>query len=200
MGFAIASILVVAVFITSKSYTQLAVATALYPLLAYYAFRVFPIAVNTGEMISTDHPIKTPLHVTTSGNNNPSVQDGTVVVDIERRTLLKIIGGAGVSMFLFSILGNRFGNMLLSGDTGQLATNNSQPSQPGQSTFDGYNISEIDEGVVTYYGFTNTSGGWLIMKEDVDASSFRYVKGDSDFPGNWNKRQRLNYDYYHNLF
>ena len=116
------------------------------------------------------------------------------VADIDKRAFLKLIGATGISFFLFSLLGRRvevpfFGRAVESG---------TNPVE-GQPT-DGYKISEIDDNTITYYGFTNKDGAWLIMREDTEASSFRYVKGDLEFSGNWSNRENLKYDYFHEVF
>ena len=74
-----------------------------------------------------------------------------------------------------------------------------EPAPVKTEPTEGYKISEIDEGEITYYGFAKKDGSWLIMKENIDGS-FRYSKGADDFPGNWDDRDDLKYDYYHNLF
>ncbi|MCS7092122.1 MAG: hypothetical protein NZM26_02115, partial [Patescibacteria group bacterium] len=65
---------------------------------------------------------------------------------------------------------------------------------------DGFRISEIDDGTITYYGYTNKDGAWIIIREDTENNSFRYIKGDSNFKENWDKRAWLDYDYYYNVF
>ncbi len=57
-----------------------------------------------------------------------------------------------------------------------------------------------DEDDVKYYGFTDTDGAWYILKEDDINKTYRYIKGDSDYPDSWTNRSTLSYDYYHNIF
>lgn len=201
-GLIISAILVVFVFLTAKTYTQLIIAVILYPLLAYFALKVIP------KRSSAEAP--------TISVNLPTIPQRTVdkadyvkrerveVADIDKRTFLKLIGTAGISFFIFSILGRRVDSFLFNG-SGSGGTSSSgiipgaSMSQTGSIT-DGYKITEIDDGLVSYYGFTNQAGNWLIMKEDTQTSSFRYAKGAKDFAGNWKNRQDLRYDYYYNLF
>ncbi len=68
------------------------------------------------------------------------------------------------------------------------------------SPTDGYTISEIDDGIIAYYGFMGQKGAWFIMRQDANDGSFRYAKGDIDFPINWEDRTNLTYDYYANVF
>lgn len=196
-SFATASLVVILAFVTAKTYTQLGIAVALYPLLAFFAFKIFPI--------STSVHLNKPIEKQQPAPVNEPKSDEPVVVDIDRRAFLKLIGGTGLSIFIFSLLGRRFENFLFDRSLGSGTALNNYPAQNENNTVqasptEGYNISEIDEGIVTYYGFINNTGGWLIMKEDTDTSSFRYAKGNSNFPKNWNSREILKYDYFHNLF
>src|SRR4029078_12030438 len=99
----------------------------------------------------------------------------------DKRAFLKLIGVAGVSVFLFSIFSKRgqipfFGKMAGS-DTVSLKDSKGKTIDPAQSQpLVCFQISEIDDGVVAYYGFINKSGAWFIMREDTESSSFRYAK------------------------
>lgn len=196
-GFAISTLLIIAAFITAKTYTQLIIAVILYPLVAYFALKVLPRRTQKAPSIT----IKVPVHPV------PKAIDDTrerVVADLDKRTFLKLIGTAGISFFLFSILGRRIESYLFDRSTSPTrsageAIPNSQASGNSQ-TPEGYRITEIDEGVVSYYGFTNQDGAWLIMREDSETSSFRYARGDSGFMRSWDNRKNLKYDYYYKIF
>lgn len=195
-SFAIASILVVLAFITAKSYAQLAVAVILYPVLAYFALKVFP-----HKNIKT-HELVIQLPARPAIKTEVAKREKVDVIDIDKRTFLKFIGATGVSFFLFSLLGKRVESLLF-GQSGNslLNSGSSESASPSQlSPMAGYRISEIDEGDVTFYGFTNKEGGWLIMKADGESNSFRYAKGGSGFPNSWARRVDLKYDYFYNLF
>jgi hypothetical protein len=195
-GFAISSILLILAFVTARTYSQLAIAIIVYPLLAYFALRMLPRRPNHAPAITIEIPKRT----------TPKIDEDRaqrVVADIDKRTFIKLIGTAGLSFFFFSLLGRRVESLFF-GNTFQ-ATNTSgtlPSSQTPQSTqpFEGYKISEIDDGVVSYYGFINREGAWLIMQEDTRTSSFRYAKGNLNFSSNWSAREGLKYDYYFNLF
>lgn len=208
--FALATAIIVVLFVTSQSYMQLAVAVLLYPAIAVFALNIFPRRVN--EVLHVATPIAQPQVINNLPVNNPMPAATTtsvgandepqkaVVSDIDKRTFLKLIGATGLSFFIFSILGRRteallFGQNLQS----QMAGNNNDGNNSDSLTSGGYRISEVDNGVVTFYGFTK-QGSWFIMKEDTQNGSFRYAKGDGDFPKNWENREKLNYDYYDNIF
>ena len=195
-GFIIASILVVVIFVTSTTYTQLAIASLLYPPLAYFAFKHFPSNLRKA------HTERLTVAIQPA---NKSKKEGVEIVDIDKRAFLKLIGAAGFSFFLFSILSKRietliFGRASLVGLAPLGSTTSNQINSAERQPTDSYKISEIDSGEFTFYGFINKGGGWYIMKEDPGTGSFRYTKGESNFPKNWVGRERLTYDYFHNVF
>lgn len=196
IGFAFACVVVVAAFVTSKNTTQLIGSALLYPPLVYFALKIFPRKAVRGQRV---HKTKKSF---SSAKNQPTKQPekGIGVVDIDKRAFLKLIGATGLSFFVFSLLGRRVESLLFGGS--QVPTSASQNGNASQTQpTEGYRISEIDDsGAVAYYGFTNDSGAWFIMKEDANSGSFRYARGNSGFPSNWSRRQKQKYDYFHNLF
>lgn len=210
VSFAVLGLFMILLFVTAKSYTQLAIAIALYPVISYVAFKVFP-REDRSATITVAAPITTPTPV--NNINNVQLTGKVDVVDVDKRTFLKLIGATGLSFFLFSLLGRR-AETLLFGESIESRIATIEKSITGESTItadaainqnvsstQGYRISEMSsDSTSTYYGFTNDAGMWFVMKEEVDSGSFRYVRGQSDFPKNWDKRENLSYDYYHNVF
>lgn len=202
LGLVIASLLVILAFVTAKTYFQLAVAVILYPTLIFLFFMIFPR--KSWKLAKSTIPKQPKLNLAPVETPEPD-KDSVYVADIDRRTFIKIIWATGISFLLFSLLGRRVESLFFGRGLGQQGINptrsDEQFGQAGASPTDGYKISEIDEGTtVNYYGFVNKDGAWLIMKEAVNESSFRYAKGSSDFPGNWKNRENLRYDYFYNLF
>jgi len=199
-GLLIWSILVVLLFVTATTYLQLIVAVILYPITAYFAIKIFSNKPKVAVV-----PIATVKSTPTAANVVAvPVKESEDVIDIDKRTFLKLVGTTGIFFFVSSLLGRRvdslFLNQPVTENTTGTASSNSSPGG-GSLAQNGYNISEIDDsGTTTYYGFTNKSGGWLIMREDTDSTSFRYAKGNVDFPTAWAGRTNLKYDYYYNLF
>ena len=206
-SFASASILMILAFLTAKTYTQLGVAVIVYPLITYFAYKLFidngrrapAIAIQLPSLKQTRRPEKIEVE------EAKAEREGVGIADIDKRAFLKIIGAAGISFFIFSLLGRRAETLLFDRalDSGIGPLGGPAPSGTGSfapSPMEGYKISEIDDNAITYYGFTNNGGGWLIMREDTEASSFRYAKGSSNFPMNWSNRANLDYDYFYNLF
>ena len=197
-GFALASLVLAAAFVTSKTYTQLGVAVAVYPLLIFFAYRLF--VHNDRKVQPTIVQPQDQLNKQDEEVNQEKVE---VVTDLNKRAFLKIVGATGLSFFLISLFGRRieslFLNRTLDTGIGPIGFPEDQSVTGGIS--ESYKISEIDDAsTVTYYGFVNKQGAWFIMKEDVESNSYRYVRSGTDFSNNWVNRENLKYDYYYNLF
>jgi len=204
-SFLFTAILVVALFLTARTYTQLTLASLLYVPVAYIAYKLFAHRSHHEHDSSLHIPSHTasaapPLHA------KPLEDDTEDIEDRDKRAFLGMIGAAGLSFFLYSLFSRNGSNLLLGRNTTPgnttLTDLEGRPINPAErQAFEGYRISEIDDSnSLTFYGFTNTQGAWLIMKEDASTSSFRYVKGDSAFPSSWDSREDLTYDYYYNVF
>jgi hypothetical protein len=130
------------------------------------------------------------------------------ISDIDKRVFLKLIGGAGISLFLFSIFNKRaeglfFKSLPASGVSGavsleDIAGNKIDPAQ--KKPLDDYSISDIENGIITFYGFISKDSSWYIMRVDTNTGAFRYTKDKSNFRANWANRQNLKYDYLDNVF
>ncbi|MFC1622309.1 hypothetical protein ACFL13_02945 [Patescibacteria group bacterium] len=198
-SFIIACLVAIVLFVTSRTYTQLAVATVLYTLLAYLAFKVFPSKARKKtrykhKPVIAVQPVRT-------------IAENVGVVDSGKRDFLKMVWAAGISFFVLSIFTKRAealffgkavekpGAIILKDPSGaDIIPAKEQPT-------DGYQISDIDYGdYIFYYGFTKPDGAWFIMEEDLEAGSFRYTKGQSDFHSGWSNRGHLKYDYFYNTF
>jgi len=135
------------------------------------------------------------------------------ISDHNKRAFIKLIGSAGISMFIFTILARKdasaafFGS---GGGPGIVGVKNSQGTLIDPSKHhptDGYRINQSDETSdppYAYYGFTNKDGAWFIMRETtsgVDEGQYRYRRGDDDFPTGWGARTTnpTSYDYFDNI-
>ncbi len=202
-SFAVASFLVVGAFVTATTYLQLGIAILLYPLLAFFTYKLFMVKNDNLPAVSVQLPSFKPLKKTEVETVKAKKGDVSVA-DIDKRVFLKLIGATGISFFLFSLFNRRtdapfFGKSAGPGISA-LTNNAGNKIDPAERyPTDGYIISEIDDYEDTHYGFINTYGAWYIMKEEADGS-FRYSRGDSDFPTNWDSRDNLAYDYYHRVF
>jgi len=207
--FLIFSLVLVLTFLTARTYSQLAIAIALYPIIIFFALKIFPRKSTDAHSFTVELPYvqnsqEPTIELKKYRSDVPDREKD--VPDREKRDFLKLIGTAGLGFFVFSIFNRRLSNVpYLNKIVGPATTaiedsagNKINPAQT-QPT-DGYKISELDDNVVTFYGFIKKGGEWFIMREDTETGSFRYVKGDSKFSNSWNNRERLNYDYYSNVF
>lgn len=206
-GFIAGGIAVIAAFVTSTTYIQLGIAILLYLPLTYFAFRTFG-STASGAGISLNKPlisVQVPAIKSAPEEDAAARHKRVEVADIDKRTFLKLIGATGISFFVFSFLGRRIDSLLFgnsqNANNSQMNTINpsSQTNQTG-SFMDGYKITDIDEGVTSYYGFINQEGAWLVMRQDTQTNAFRYAKGPSGFTENWIAREKLQYDYFYKLF
>ena len=207
-SFVVACVVVIVAFITATTYIQLAVAILLYPLLVFFTYRVF--------QRKTPRPSKKPGTVMQESPDQPVTLfekvkevkiDHVGISDIDKRVFLKLIGSAGIFLFLFSLFNKKaeglFFKNLPGSVSGKISLENSTGNKidPAESQpTDGYSISELDDNIISFYGFTNKDGAWYVLRVDTSTGSFRYCRGDNNFPDNWGSRENLNYDYYNNVF
>lgn len=197
----IVSLLIIgALFVTSQNYSQLAIAVVLYSGLIFIGFKLFPHSIRIQKKAA-----QTPPELPQKQMEEASLKrEPAYIADMDKRTFIKLIGATGISFFVFSLLGRRAESLIFGspGDSrGAPQPNNSgnQAVAADLSPTAGYRISEIAEGDISYYGFIDTKGGWLVMRQDINESTFRYAKGTSSFPESWSNREKLQYDYYYNL-
>ena len=125
--------------------------------------------------------------------------------DLNRRMFLKLIGSAGITLFLFSIFtkkaeGAFFGSVPGTGTISIKDTTGAKIDPAIKQPTDGYTLAQVDDGVSnTYYGYLNRDGAWYILRED-SSSNYRYTKGSSTFATNWTNRASLTYDYFDAIF
>jgi len=199
-SFIFAGLVMVPAFVTSTTYTQLAIATLLYLSLVYFCFRFFPHRTLKARPQIPAVAIKPANNFKTQTISQPFE-----TIDTDKREFLKMIIGAGFSFFVFSIFSRRaealvFGKAAKSGVTAIEDPFGNKIYPAEHQPTDGYQISEIDENESTFYGYINKNGGWYIVKHDNEGGSFRYAKGESNFPGNWTNREHLKYDYFYHVF
>lgn len=130
--------------------------------------------------------------------------DRVTNLDIDKRAFIKLIGSAGLSVFLLSIFTKNaqaafFGSVPGPGTVALKDTTGAQIDPAKHHPTDGYKISQLDDSVPAYYGFTEKGGAWFIMREDA-SGNYRYAKGASSFSTNWTNRASLTYDYFENVF
>ncbi len=210
-GFIITSIMLIAGFLSSTAYPQLISAALFIPLTLYFLKLVFPKKrhklIFYEQTLSDEKPTKTKAKH--KKETEPLEAEELVELqekgfDVDRRAFLKIVGSAGISLFVFSLFTKRahaafFGSVPGPGTIALKDTTGTVIDPAQNHPTDGYNISQIDDSAPAYYGFTNKNAAWFIMQED-SSGTYRYAKGTSNFPTNWTGRAGLTYDYFHNVF
>lgn len=205
-NFIIVSLMVVIGFVSAGSPVQLVTSILFFPLFVFFALQVLPKRSKAIHIPEALAPVTKKSSLKTDEK-----EDGEVVklkkegVDVDRRAFLKIIGTAGLSLFLFSLFTKKaeaafFGSVPGPGVVSIKDTQGNKIDPAEKQPTDGYRINQLDDSIVTYYGLTNKDGAWFIMQEDTDTGAFRYAKGSSNFATNWDNRGTLTYDYYDNVF
>lgn len=198
-NFIVVAFIVVAGFLTATNYTQLLVAIAFFPLMAYFMAKIYP---RRNRAIQPPEESKVVILEKDLSPENEKLKKAGV--DVDRRAFLKLIGTAGLSLFIFSLFTKRaeaafFGSVPGPGTVSLKDSSGNKIDPAEKHPTDGYKIAELDDGLTyTYAGYINKSGNWFILRDD--GSSYRYVKGTSSFTTNWTNRASLTYDYYDNVF
>lgn len=208
-SFVAASLTDAAIFVTATTNIQLVVAVVLYLPLTYFAFKLFPRkarseqpALQKGNVPQHTVPTK---DIVENAITQQHVIEDVEVSDINKRAFLKLIGATGISFFISSLFSRKLGTNILgrAEDPGMTKIQNPAGNiiNPAEHhPTDNYRVSEVDYGVSTFYGFIDRGEGWFIMKEDINAGTYRYVKGNINFRDNWNNREDLKYDYFNRVF
>jgi len=199
-SFIVTTIMALMGFVGATSTPQFISAILFLPLALYFWFLVLP-RKKKALKFSQKKPKSTRV---TKVKRLPADKG---VLDMDRRTFIKLIGSAGVTVFLFSIFTRRahgafFGSVPGPGTVSLKDTSGIQIDPAEEHPTDGYKIAELDDSVPAFYGFTDKDGPWFIMKEG-SGGDYRYTKGSSDFNNvttGWPNRASLTYDYFDVVF
>jgi hypothetical protein len=201
-SFIITFIMVVMGFISAQNVPHLVSSILFFPLALYFWLQVFPQrkrAINLEKVrVKEDKIAKANEEV-------ELIEEGEVEgVDQDRRAFLKIIGSAGLSLFMMAIFTKKaeaafFGSVPGPGTVAIKDASGNLINPAEKHPTDGYEISRIDDSTPSYYGFTNKDGAWFIMKED-SSGNYTYAAGSSNFTSNWANRASLTYGEYFDVF
>ncbi len=196
-SFIITTAMVALSFLSAQTLPQLISAVLFSPLAIYFFLQVLP---------RRNHAINIKKIALTPSQPDPESKSPLVAksFDFDRRTFLKLIGGAGLSVFIFSLFTKNaeaafFGSVPGPGTVALKDSLGNKIDPAEKMPTDGYKVNQLDDASPAYYGFTKKGGAWFIMKED-SSGNYRYSKGASGFPTNWTNRATLTYDYYDNVF
>lgn len=206
-NFILLAIMSISGFLGARNYSELLSAVLFLPLLIYLLRSILPSKKQALIL-----PEIVPSEIVSSSKKITKKKTPEVAVplklernfDRDRRMFIKLIGSAGLSLFLLAIFTRRahgafFGSVPGPGTVALKDTTGTQIDPAAEHPTDRYKISELDDSSPAYYGFVDAGGAWYILKED-SAGAYRYAKGSSSFSTNWTNRASLFYDYYHNVF
>ena len=192
----------------AKTVSQLVSAVIFLPTVLFFCLRVLPkktkaldipvIVLKPKELMSHKRVKLTPHF-----EKRPKI-------DLDRRQFLKLIGSAGLALFLFSIFAKKaeaafFGSVPGPGTVAIKDSGGTLIDPAIKTPTDGYKITQMDEtsdSPNTYYAYVNKDGAWFIMKDD-GSGNYRYTKNTSDFTNattGWPNRASLTYDYFDAIF
>lgn len=188
-SFVVVTLMAIGGFTSADSWGQLLPAILSFPLMVYFGLAVAPKRTRA---------ILLPKQQVVHKKGKAEVIEAAEVTklkpgfDMDRRAFLKIIGSAGLTIFLFSLFTKKaeaafFGSNPGPGIVGIKDSTGTLIDPAIKHPTDGYKINQIDDTNATYsyYGFINKDGAWFIMREvtsGVDAGQYRYTKG-TDTPG-----------------
>jgi len=205
-SFVIVAILTIIGFTSAGNVGQLLPAILTFPLLVYFGLAIAP---------KRSRAVVLPKMQSAKGEK---IEVGQVTklkpgFDLDRRAFLKLIGSAGITVFLFSIFAKRaeaafFGSVPGPGTVAIKDATGTVINPAIKHPTDGYRINQVDDtssATYSYYGFTNKDGAWFIMREvtsGVDAGQYRYTKGTSGFAAGWADRVDPDtpYNYFDEIF
>jgi hypothetical protein len=203
-SFIITFIMALMGFMSAQNVPHLISSVIFFPLALYFWLQVFPQrkrAINLAK-VKVRPQDKT---VEAQEKVLELAEEGEVEgVDHDRRAFLKIIGSAGLSLFMMAIFTKKaeaafFGSVPGPGTVAIKDASGNLINPAEKQPTDGYEISRIDDSTPSYYGFTNKDGAWFIMKED-SSGNYTYTAGSSNFTSNWASRASLTYGEYFDVF
>lgn len=185
-------------FSTVQDVGQLLPAILTFPLLIYFGLAVAPKRTRA---------ILLPKQQVVPKKGQEVIETAEVTklkpFDIDRRAFLKLIGSAGITIFLFSLFTKKaeaafFGSVPGPGTIALKDSTGTVIDPAKHHPTDGYRISGVDDSSPAFYGFVHKDGDWFIMKEEADGDYLYYKKmaGDDDFATEWPNRGGFVYGYF----
>lgn len=198
-SFIVITLVTTAGFFGSRTIPELISAVLFFPLAVYFGVKILPKKQKALSIPEIPDLIEEEI---LGPETEPPKKSSSF--DADRRMFIKLIGSAGLSVFLLSIFTKRagaafFGSVPGPGTVALKDTAGVQIDPSQHHPTDGYKISELDDSSPAYYGFVRRDGAWFIMKEGT-GGDYRYSKGSSSFSTNWTNRASLSYNYFDVVF
>lgn len=205
-NFIIVSAMVLSGFLGVATIPQLISASLFFPLFIYFGLLILP-KERKALVIPQKASSKAQL------TKKSKVDDEVVELkktkgnfDLDRRAFIKLIGSAGLSLFMLSIFTKKaqaafFGSVPGPG-TVAIKDTTGTPIDPAiKHPTDGYRIAELDDSTPAYYGFMDKNGNWFILRDDN--GTYKYLTGSSGFSTAWTNRAtapEIDWKYYDEAF
>lgn len=217
-NFIIVTLLSVFGFMSAESMTQVMIAVLFYPVAVYFALIILPRRNRALKLPLMKAHHKSIKLKKVKNKKQEEVQEDLEPVtltklseqegfDLDRRAFVKLIGSAGISVFLLSLFTKKaqaafFGSVP---GPGVVALKDSQGTTIDPAKHhptDGYRIYKLDDSATTaYYGFKDKDGNWFILEDN--SGTYMYAVGSStdDFDTAWGiKNTTLTYYLYEDVF
>lgn len=216
-SFLVLSLMGIIGFLNVNSLAQMVSAVLFYPLTVYIWLQIVPRrkrAIELPVVLKTKKRVIKKAKTKKQETEDEAVElalEGEEIdtrnIDIDKRAFIKLIGSAGMSVFMLSLFTKKaqaafFGSVPGPGTVALKDTSGNQIDPAEKHPTDGYKVVQLDDGTTSYYGFQNKDGAWFIMQEDA-SGNYRYTKGSSDFTNattGWPNRADLTYGYFETIF
>ncbi len=192
-NFIICTALVIMGFLGALSYAQLVSAILFYPLMLYFAYLIIPRNTKAIALPKKKEEVKKKPEKTKDGEVLELKKEGEekTKFDIDRRAFIKLIGSAGMSLFLLSIFtkkaqGAFFGSVPGPGTVAIKDTTGAKIDPAIKHPTDGYRVAELDDSTPSYYGFIDKDSNWFIIRDND--GTYKYKTGSSGFSASWSGR------------
>lgn len=192
--------------VSARSLFETIAAIFYLPLVLYFLkellrrrthFFSHPVAAARSETKATPFPI-TREQLQDNLAAAPIPERGRVI-DADRRVFLKLIGSAGISVFMLALFTKKaqaafFGSVPGPGVVALKDTAGNKIDPALHHPTAGFKIAQLDDtssSTYAYYGFVNKTGAWYLQRETltgVDTGQYLYSTGPSAFSTAWTNR------------
>ena len=199
-NFVLLTIMTIVGFLGTQNFKELSSAIFFFPMAVYFGLMVVP--QRSRAIILPQNPNKQVGYLRNKKSSAriliKEVDNGPL--DTDRRRFLKLIGSAGLALFLFAIFtkkaqGAFFGSVPGPGTITLKDSSGALVDPAVKHPTDGYRIARLDDNTPAYYGFLNKDGAWFIMREESDGT-YKYAKGSVNFQTTgWDLRSDTGFAY-----
>ncbi len=180
-------------FLGTQNFKELSSAILFFPMAVYFGLMVVPqrsraivLPQKSNKQVGYLRNKKSSVRILTKQDSKAIIKEvDNGPLDTDRRRFLKLIGSAGLALFLFALFtkkaqGAFFGSVPGPGTIALKDSSGALVDPAVKHPTDGYRIARLDDNIPAYYGFLNKDGAWFIMREESDGT-YKYAKGTVNF-------------------